>query len=108
MSKFKEGDRVVFSGEGVVDRVDRYYTDAKEKVYVRRDGDGRTNIFGPESLMLIEPEYEDGAMYVDNEGSFFAYWPHRGAKTPWVEPGSHASVHFDDPVRPLRKLVPES
>jgi hypothetical protein len=60
------------------------------------------------TVEVLEPEYENGVLYVDAVGAFYVYWPGVGSlKRPWFEPGNENALRAFVPVRPLRKLVPE-
>ena len=106
MAEYKAGDRVRVTQtlEGVISEVDHnviYLIDGKGILLGVVLGDAW-------AVEVLEPEYEKGAMYVDADGGFYAYWPNeRGDETPWAEPGSHHHLRLGVPMRPLRKLVPE-
>jgi hypothetical protein len=102
VTEFKKGDRVKVEFEAVdetpVNASGRYLRLPNGKVVVSSEG---------MKITLIEPEYEDGAMYIDAVGDLYAYWPaSNGTDFPWVEPGYATPLAFEMPVRPLRKLVP--
>lgn len=106
MPTFRKGDRVRVEFEAVVtEPVD-------EDDDVRLQGDATTQ-YGSwvkaSALTLVEPEYEEGEMYVDADGDFFYYSRALGTEgAPWFAPGDQDGHRRTFPTAPLRKLVPES
>lgn len=106
MAAFKVGDRVRVQFDATVLEPT---PDQDGDLALKRDVEGFSAAFvRAEHCTLIEPEYEEGAMYVDTDGDFYVYWPDVGEERPWFEPGYDAGHRFDYPTRPLRRLVPES
>lgn len=106
MSDFKVGDKVHVEFDGVVEEVSQIGRgDEPWRVGV---GMGNNYRAWPtlDKVNLIEPVYEVGNVYVDNDGELF----YRVDETDWP----WRSVPYWDrygeiyPTRPLRKLVPET
>jgi hypothetical protein len=74
-----------------------------------RAEDGREYMPNTEFVTVIEPEYEHDTFYQDARGLVYRYTKCNG-DAPWQKlSGGRRSYHgMREPVRPLRKLVPES
>jgi hypothetical protein len=100
MSEVKSGDRVRIEYEGVVEHVNKT---GRCLVMIKRE-DGRTIAISPQFVTVIEPAYEGGSAYVDNMGRYLVF---DGQDRSWRQVGRLNRLGFSEPVRPLRKLVPE-
>lgn len=59
------------------------------------------------ALSLREPEYEPGALVIDDVGDVYRRCNEMARDMPWL--GFGGQLHAENaPVRPLRRLVPES
>jgi hypothetical protein len=101
MTTFKKGDRVKVEFEAV-------YKEPYGELSAWLDVGAGSNYLVPlRSLTLVEPEYEEGEMYVDAEGHYFAYFSGANHLYPWFAPGSMRGRAPGYPKRPLTKLVAE-
>lgn len=106
---FEVGDEVEVTIRGRLGRIRSVVHSGEFITYVDR-------VFVPEravqSVALIkpaEPKYVHGAPYQAADGTVYKYWNYGfgGGYPHWVGVGHEGPIPFEQPPRPMRKLVAE-
>lgn len=106
MSEIKKGDRIEVRYTAVVEKLRSNRN--PDLLLVRRESDGKFVYAHRDYATVIEPAYEVGQVYDSATGTSYYRLSRSNGDTSWRDVRSGVVRHHDFPVRPLRKLVPES
>jgi hypothetical protein len=107
LSDLKPGQKVRVTYEGVVQN-DSFCQDGELAI---RNADrmgyhyhGRDQV----KVELVEPEYVNGAVYLDANDAVWQFWSSFCGRPAWFTPADETPYDFDRPARPLVRLVREA